>query len=140
MQSPDAGPWMVDTWSGGEIVLQSDDFKYDVALKISGDFGGHDIKMKYAQELCAFMNAQLVSSDPKKYALPKVTSPEAFAALKAMNVEYNYPANPANCARYGWEAARRYLEKSSDIGIKSGKTLDQLILEENARWLKEMEA
>lgn len=41
--------------------------------------------------------------------LPKVSTQEARDALAAMNEEYNYPANPANCARYGWEAARRYL-------------------------------
>lgn len=49
------------------------------------------------------------AAPPQRKLLPPVTHPDAVAALEVMNKEYNYPSNPANCARYGWEAARRYL-------------------------------
>lgn len=57
--SPDKGPWQVDEWSGGRVVLQSDDFEHDVALEISGDFGTPERKLAYAQALAAWMNAHL---------------------------------------------------------------------------------
>lgn len=40
--------------------------------------------------------------------IPPANTPEARAALEAMEKQYEYPTNPANCARLGWEAARNY--------------------------------
>ncbi len=57
--APDKGPWQVDEWSGGRVVLQSDDFEPDVALEISGDFGCQERKLAYAHALAAWMNAHL---------------------------------------------------------------------------------
>ena len=57
--SPDKGPWMVNKWSGGRVVLQSDDFEHDVALVVDGDFGSHEEKLAYANALAAWMNANL---------------------------------------------------------------------------------
>ena len=51
------GPWAVDVWRNGAIVLQSDDFHHDVALEISGDFGSPEIKRAYAEEVCRRLNA-----------------------------------------------------------------------------------
>jgi len=59
MVSPDRGPWMVNTWPDGRVVLQSDDFKHDVALIINGDFGSSEDKQAYAKGLAAWMNANL---------------------------------------------------------------------------------
>lgn len=59
----DKGPWHVNQWSpkteGGRprVVLQSDDFTYDAALEISGDFGDLETLLKYAEELAKRMNA-----------------------------------------------------------------------------------
>jgi len=52
--------------------------------------------------------------------LPVATSPEAVAALEEMNIKYNYPTSPANCARLGWMAAYNYLLKNES------KTLQEL--------------
>ena len=41
-------------------------------------------------------------------ALPLESSQEAADAIGVVMKEYNYPANPANCARVGWRAARLY--------------------------------
>lgn len=57
--APDKGPWLVDEWSDGIVVLQSDDFEHDVALEISGDFGSKESKLEYARSLAAWMNAHL---------------------------------------------------------------------------------
>ncbi|WP_157643998.1 hypothetical protein [Burkholderia ubonensis] len=56
---PDSGPWMVNEWSGGRVVLQSDDFKHDVALVVDGDFGSREDKLTYANALATWMNANL---------------------------------------------------------------------------------
>ena len=51
------GPWVVDEWSNGRLVLQSQDFHHDAALEISGDFGTPEIKRAYANEICRRLNA-----------------------------------------------------------------------------------
>lgn len=55
------GPWVVNEWPSRDghpkkIVLQSDDFTHDVALIIDGDFGDHETKLEYAQQLASRMN------------------------------------------------------------------------------------
>lgn len=40
--------------------------------------------------------------------IPPVNSQEAEKAIEAMEEQYEYPTNPRNCARLGWEAARTY--------------------------------
>ncbi|WP_157639773.1 hypothetical protein [Burkholderia ubonensis] len=57
--SPDRGPWMVNVWPSEKVVLQSDDFKHDVALIVDGDFGSREDKLAYANALAAWMNANL---------------------------------------------------------------------------------
>jgi len=52
----DAGPWHVDMWPGGKLVLQSHQFKRDAALIIDGDFADAADKRMYADALCAWMN------------------------------------------------------------------------------------
>ena len=45
----DKGPWSVQVWEAGRVlVLQSDDFKHDVALEISGDFEDWEKRREYA--------------------------------------------------------------------------------------------
>lgn len=51
---PDQGPWEV--CSNGHY-LQSDDFHFDVSLKISGDFTDQTRKL-YAEDLCRYLNAR----------------------------------------------------------------------------------
>ena len=53
----DRGPWQVDLWSEGRVVLQSDDFTHDVALIISGDFESGAQKLAYANALARKLNA-----------------------------------------------------------------------------------
>lgn len=51
------GPWKVDEWDGGRLVLQSQDFHHDAALEVSGDFGSPELKKAYADEICRRLNA-----------------------------------------------------------------------------------
>jgi hypothetical protein len=46
---------------------------------------------------------------PVARLLPRPGSPEASAMLDSLLAEYNWPANPKNAARAGWEAAHRWL-------------------------------
>lgn len=58
----DEGPWHVNVWGPRErhiaprVVLQSDDFTFDAALEISGDFACHEQKLKYAQFIADQLN------------------------------------------------------------------------------------
>lgn len=58
MEVRENGPWFVNNWSNGRIVIQSDHFHHDAALEISGDFGGsQEVKRAYAEEICRRLNA-----------------------------------------------------------------------------------
>lgn len=57
MNIQENGPWSVDVWSNNRVVLQSQDFYFDAALEISGDFGSQETKMAYAEEVCRRLNA-----------------------------------------------------------------------------------
>lgn len=65
---PDKGPWHVNTWTDGRVVLQFDDFTHDVALVIDGDFGIALTKQAYGRNLADFLNAALSSSAPSEGA------------------------------------------------------------------------
>ena len=52
----DKGYWSVD---GGGQSISSSDFKFDVQLKISGDFGEVKTEYEYAQWLCDTLNKAL---------------------------------------------------------------------------------
>jgi len=43
--------------------------------------------------------------------LPLESSQEAQDAIAVIMKDYNYPLNPANCARVGWRAARLYIKQ-----------------------------
>jgi hypothetical protein len=64
MVKADTGPWHVEVWSArGEnqldrVVLQSDDFRHDVALIITGDFWDIEQKKGYAQLLADKLNGK----------------------------------------------------------------------------------
>ncbi|MBV2138545.1 MAG: hypothetical protein KUF79_17195 [Candidatus Thiodiazotropha sp. (ex Ctena orbiculata)] len=51
------GPWDVEEWGDGQVVIQSRDFTHDVALKVSGDFRLYEQKMAYAHAICKRLNA-----------------------------------------------------------------------------------
>lgn len=55
---PDKGPWVVQTWKDGRVVLMSDDFRHDVALVITGDFWDDDQKRGYAALLADKLNKE----------------------------------------------------------------------------------
>lgn len=57
MSAQENGPWEVDNWPNGRMVLQSRDFRHDAALEISGDFGTPEVKREYAEEICRRLNA-----------------------------------------------------------------------------------
>lgn len=58
----DEGPWKVSKWrprgdsEAPIIVIESDDFHYDAALEVSGDFGTLERKIEYAQYICDILN------------------------------------------------------------------------------------
>jgi hypothetical protein len=85
----DQGPWLVNQWSpkheGGRprVVLQSDDFTYDAALEISGDFGSLEKTLEYATWLAGMLNG-----------LP-CTRPLDW--LKQLQNARKYPKDPATC-------------------------------------------
>lgn len=56
MEVHEDGPWAVDNWSNGKIVLQSQDLKHDVALEISGDFASEEQMRAYAEEIARRLN------------------------------------------------------------------------------------
>jgi hypothetical protein len=51
------GPWQVNDWGHGRIVIQSNDFTHDVALEISGDFGSVEREIAHAEEIARRLNA-----------------------------------------------------------------------------------
>lgn len=52
IRAPDHGPWSAELTSDGTLCLSSDDFRKDVLLKVSGDFGGGEArKLAYGQFL-----------------------------------------------------------------------------------------
>ena len=53
----DAGPWGVGETADGRIFIQSDDFKYDVRLYISGDFP-RNVDVQYAEALARFLSGE----------------------------------------------------------------------------------
>jgi hypothetical protein len=53
------GPWKVAQWPRAVIALESDDFRLDAALEISGDFRTHDEMMQYAEALAAALNSAM---------------------------------------------------------------------------------
>lgn len=53
----DAGPWEVGEAAGGRLFVQSNDFKYDVRLYISGDFP-RNVDVQYADALARFLNEE----------------------------------------------------------------------------------
>lgn len=55
----DYGPW-VPSVDGRHI--QSDDFEYDVTLKVSGDFADDNTRVQYTQALAAQLNLTLTSA------------------------------------------------------------------------------
>lgn len=57
MKMRENGPWAVDIWRNGIMVIQSQDFHHDAALEISGDFGTPEVKREYAEEICRRLNA-----------------------------------------------------------------------------------
>jgi hypothetical protein len=50
------GPWQVNDWGQGRIVIQSDDFTHDVSLEISGDFGSVERERAHAEEIARRLN------------------------------------------------------------------------------------
>ncbi len=52
----ESGPWTVDQFSDGRIVIQSQDFRHDAALELSGDFETQKMKRAYAEEIARRLN------------------------------------------------------------------------------------
>ncbi len=61
----DEGPWTVEVWAqekkAPQVVLQSDDFRHDVALIVTGDFWDIEQKKAYAQLLADKLNRRDVT-------------------------------------------------------------------------------
>lgn len=63
------GPWQVDDWGNGKIVLQSGFSENDVALIINGDFASLEDKYEYAIQLATRMNVGLSLITPDFFDL-----------------------------------------------------------------------
>lgn len=50
------GPWSVSKWQDDRVAIQSNDFYFDAALEVSGDFVSYDLKLAYAEEICRRLN------------------------------------------------------------------------------------
>jgi hypothetical protein len=70
------GPWQVNDWGQGRIVIQSDDFTHDVALEVSGDFGSLLLERAHAEEIARRLNAHPVTVE--------VVAGELIAAADAL--------------------------------------------------------
>ncbi len=62
MSNKQAIGWTVEEWhrkesEGYDVVLCSEDFTHDAALRLSGDFESDEQRMEYAQDLCDKLNA-----------------------------------------------------------------------------------
>lgn len=55
----DRGIWTVHESSDGTVALQSSDFKFDVAVTITGDFGFQEVKVEYARLLAKRLNGSI---------------------------------------------------------------------------------
>lgn len=56
MHIQENGPWIVSDWREGRIAIQSDDFHFDAALEVTGDFVSPEVKRAYAEEICRRLN------------------------------------------------------------------------------------
>lgn len=57
---PDRGPW---TCSDDGKYLESDDFRHDVSISITGDFWDDRVRHEYAQNICDRLNATVNLKD-----------------------------------------------------------------------------
>jgi hypothetical protein len=85
------GPWQVNDWGQGRIVIQSDDFTHDVALEISGDFGSVEREIAYAEEIARRLNGYRV----RPYTLAVAAAAEAyyaqFASAHPLPAQWRWP-------------------------------------------------
>lgn len=64
----DKGPWQLDTRIKDgylQAVLQSHDFKHDVALLITGDFADDNDRLRYGKGMCQWLNRAVGASTPQ---------------------------------------------------------------------------
>ncbi len=57
MDIKEKGSWVVSDWRNSRIAIQSDDFEFDAALEVSGNFESVEMKRAYAEEICRRLNA-----------------------------------------------------------------------------------
>ena len=60
------GPWIIEDWGDGRLVLQSQDFTHDVALEVSGDFATPEQEREHAEEIARRLN--MANPAPSKTA------------------------------------------------------------------------
>ena len=106
---PEAERVLVDGDMGMPIVtyqwFDGEDVEYSTIDSFCGGKSVGSALVRQSDALAAFEKL-------RGCRLPKVSTREAVDAIEAMKTEYNNPSNTANCARYGWEAARRFLDKA----------------------------
>ena len=66
------GPWFVDKWGDGKLAIQSEDFVYDAALLLSGDFESQDQKFAYALKVSDTLNLMNAITTTGKENLQKI--------------------------------------------------------------------
>lgn len=102
--------------------------KADISLPASHETN----RVAFAADWNARTLAVQLSSQTSR-VLPHPGSTEAAAMLDTLLAEYNYPANPGNAARAGWEAANRWLEHGAGVVVLERDA--GLAFEEKAREL-----
>lgn len=61
---PDKGPWVV---SKDCRSIQSDDFRHDVQLVVTGDFFNEDVRKKYVDHLADILNKAITPKEPSAF-------------------------------------------------------------------------
>lgn len=90
----DRGPWVVQLWPGSDlggkherVVLQSEDFRHDVALIITGDFEDLDQKKQYALDLATALNSVSPNNHPVMVVMPRRARAEVITKMRAKFLE-----------------------------------------------------
>lgn len=66
------GPWFVDKWSESRLAIQSEDFKHDAALELTGDFESPDQKYAFALKVSDTLNLMNAITTTGKENLVKI--------------------------------------------------------------------
>jgi DNA repair exonuclease SbcCD ATPase subunit len=129
----------------GDGYIQDNNFDYDAGMKLSGDFGGADIKQQYAQMICNTLNShcpltqQLVAANTEVEALKSDLESYMRIANDATNeaeqLREELKAAHAVGLRYAreWERIQPHLDKNDALSLGEYSELQQQLAAANGR-------